>query len=267
MVSPCYNHGRFLRDMANSVVAQTFEAWELIIVNDGSTDSTAKIMRELDHENIRFIHMTQNRGPAAARNTGIRSARAPLILNLDADDRIEPTLLERAFQVFENHPGAGIVCSHVKLFGARDGRFGLPPYTLPAMLRGNVIHSTAFFRRADWETVGGYSEAFTYGLEDFDFWLLLIELGREVFTIPEEITCYRRYGHARNSRSGRRTRSRRRYYGALLQVFDRHRELYAREPAVHDEMAALERRFVSESPPVRLLKEWLWPCRRSRFEV
>ena len=99
VITACYNHGKFINEMIESVIQQTFEDYEIIIVNDGSTDDTAEILKNITHEKVKIIH-TENHGPADARNTAIKHARAPLIMNLDADDKIAPGLLEKAYKIF-----------------------------------------------------------------------------------------------------------------------------------------------------------------------
>src|SRR4051812_18713622 len=93
VIIPCYNHGRYLPGAVASVVAQTFDDWELIIVDDGSTDDSAAIAEQLiatySRHSMHLLRQT-NQGLSASRNNGIRSARGIYILPLDADDQIEP---------------------------------------------------------------------------------------------------------------------------------------------------------------------------------
>jgi glycosyltransferase involved in cell wall biosynthesis len=254
IVCPCFNHGRYIREMLASVYAQSFSRYEVIIVNDGSTDNTKEILDRLPRETTTVIH-TPNRGPSAARNTAIAAARAPIILNLDADDKIAPTLLEKAFAIFSAYPDSGIVHSEVRFFGARSGRFELPPYSLAAMLKDNVIHSTAFFKKEDWEAVGGYSDELILGPEDYDFWLSILELGRVVRKIPEDLVFYRTYRNPGDCRSGRVKKSRRKVMGALLTVFRRHEQLFQACPEEYERMQKMKKAWETESLPVQWLKQ------------
>jgi glycosyltransferase involved in cell wall biosynthesis len=255
IISPCYNHGQYIQEMLGSVFGQTFQAYEVIIVNDGSTDETKEILDSLHHEKLTIIH-TPNHGPAAARNMGVAAARAPLILNLDADDKIAPTFLEKAHKIFEANPSVGIVYSDQRFFGNTSGKFDLRPYSLAAMLNDNVIPSQAFFKKSDWEVVGGYSEEFIYGLEDYDFWLSIIELGREVYRIPEPLVFYRRYKNPEDCRSERRKQSRKRSITAMLTILHRHPKLYERCPEAKERMILLERKWERENFIIRELKEF-----------
>lgn len=256
VVSACYNHGRYVAEMIASVLMQTFRHYELIIVNDGSTDNTGEVLDAIRDRRVRAIH-TGNHGPALARNRAIEEAGGSIILNLDADDRIAPTLLEKGYGIFNSRPNVGIVSCLDRFFGARSGPFRLPPFTLEAMLTDNVIISGSFFRKEDWSRVGGYADTFPFGLEDYDFWLSLIELGREVYTIPEELHFYRTYRRARSCRSGRRRESRKKMVPALLTLFDRHADLYSRHPQARDRMLMLRKQWETESVPTRELKEIL----------
>ena len=191
VIIPCYNQGHFLEESLNSVAAQTFQDFEIIVVNDGSTDKASiRILENLDREKVRVIHQ-ENMGLAGARNTGIEHGRGEYVLPLDADDRIEPDYLEQAVRILDSMPKVGIVYCRAQLFGAVETEWQLPDYSLQEMLKDNLIFCSALFRRSDWQVVGGYDTGMVYGWEDYDFWLSLIERGREVYRLPEILFCYR----------------------------------------------------------------------------
>jgi glycosyltransferase involved in cell wall biosynthesis len=191
VIIPCYNQGQYLDEAVASVQAQTFANYEIIIVNDGSTDpDTVEILAGYERPRTRVIH-TENQGLAAARNNGIREARGRYILPLDADDRIGAAYLERAVAVLDENPGIGIVYCRAWLFGEMDSEWVLPEFSLEEMLLDNIIFCSSFFRRRDWEEVGGYDPEMKHGWEDYDFWLSLIERGRLVHRIPEILFHYR----------------------------------------------------------------------------
>ncbi len=252
IVSACYNHGKYIHEMLESVFAQSFKSYEVIIVNDGSTDSTREILDSICDERVTVIHI-ENRGPSFARNAGIARAKGALVYNLDADDRIAPELLEKAYNVFSSDTSIGIVSSEICFFGARHGRFKLEPYSLANMLKDNVI-GHAFFRKKDWELVGGYSEDFIYGLEDYDLYLSLIELGRGFHKIPEELMYYRKYRRSWLCRSGGRLISREKLLYSHLKIFERHKNLYEKEPDRHQFFLELQKRTENESSIEKALK-------------
>jgi len=221
VVIPCFNQGQYLRQAIESVSGQTFQDYEILVVNDGSTDQySLEIFADLQNSGISVIH-TDNQGLAAARNNGIARATGRYILPLDADDRIAPRYLESAVAVLENSPDTGIVYCRARLFGAVETDWNLPAYSLAEMLQDNVIFCTAMFRRSDWELVGGYDPGMVYGWEDYDFWLSLIERGRGVHQIPETLFYYRVA-----SDSMVRSKEKWQKIAMFKRIFERHRELF-----------------------------------------
>jgi glycosyltransferase involved in cell wall biosynthesis len=243
--------------MIESVLRQTFDDYEIIIVNDGSTDNTTEILESISLERVRIIH-TQNLGPSRARNTAIEQARADIIMNLDADDKIAPELFEKAYTIFCRNPNAGIVYSDAELFGAKSGKFQIGKYSPEAMLFENRITSLAFFRKEDWQSVRGYSEKFIYGLEDWDFWLSIIELGRDVVRIPENLVYYRTYKNLADSRSGRIKTERHNTMEAKVAIFHRHKNLYATFPKASEHFSKIETLFKDENFLVRRVKNQIY---------
>ena len=203
VIIPCFNDGQYVREALDSALAQTFPDFEVIIVNDGSTDEqTNRTLNDLDSAKVRLI-TTENQGLAAARNNGISRSGAPYILPLDADDKIAPTYLEKAVRVLDENPRTGIVYCRAEFFGDEGFPWDLPDFELPRMLVDNLIFCSAFFRREDWETVGGFRSEMKYGWEDYDFWLSIIQLGREVRRIPEYLFYYRRRSDSMANRMSR----------------------------------------------------------------
>lgn len=239
IITPCFNHGKYISEMLSSVFEQTFQDFEVIIVNDGSTDDSYSILNEISDKRVRIFH-TKNHGPAWARNLAISKAHGEIILNLDADDKIAPSMLEKCVAIFDSCPNAGIVYTDVEFFGEKKEPFVLPDYSLESMLRANCIVSIACFRQSDWKKTKGYSSEMTHGYEDFDFWLSIIELGREVYTIKEPLVFYRTYKNPDESRSGRRKKDPKKVQEAIVQAFRLHKKLYRQFPNLFDEYSRLE---------------------------
>lgn len=217
--------------MIDSVLNQTFQDFEIIIVNDGSTDDTREILDAIHHDKIRIFH-SEHKGPSHARNLAIANARAEIIFNLDADDKISGDLLEKGFNVFCKHNNVGIVYTECKFFGARSGKLRVGSYSLEKMLISNRIVSAGFFRKDDWKRCNGYSVELRYGLEDWDLWLGIIELGQEVIKISDSYFYYRAYRDLSESRSGFLYSDRSRAVQSILKVFKRHPGLYSRYPSI-----------------------------------
>jgi len=191
VIIPCYNLGAYLDEAVDSVLAQTFTDFEILVVNDGSTEPfTCQLLEDYRRPKTRVIH-TDNRGVAAARNRGIQEAEGEYILPLDADDRIASTFLEKAVEIMDGRPTVGIVYCEAELFGETNGLWAIPDFSLPHLLIDNSIFSAAFFRREDWRTIGGYRERMRDGWEDWDFWLTLAESRRDVVRIPDRLFFYR----------------------------------------------------------------------------
>ena len=221
VIIPCYNQGAFLPEAVESVRAQTYENVEIIIVNDGSDDDeTARICSALEGPGIKVI-TTSNQGLAAARNKAIEEAGGTYILPLDADDKIAPNYISEAVSVLESDSQIGIVYCRARLFGAVEGDWHLPDYSLEEMLKDNIIFCTALFRRKDWESVGGYDPGMVYGWEDYDFWLALIERGRQVHRLEG---CHFFYRVAPESM----VRSKEKFQKVEMfkRIFQRHKELF-----------------------------------------
>jgi len=221
VIIPCFNHGNFIHEAIESVLSQTFQDFEIIVVNDGSTDKvTNQILNNLDTPKIKVIH-TANQGLAAARNNGIGQAAGEYILPLDADDKIAPTYLEEAVKILGKNENVGIVYCKAMLFGEESGEWMLPDYSFSTMLLGNIIFCSGFFRREDWKTIGGYRSNMIYGWEDYDFWLSVIELKREVYKIPKNLFYYRK-----SSDSMLNGVKNERFFHSYKQLVKNHKDLY-----------------------------------------
>lgn len=195
VIIPCFNYGRFLHEAINSVINQTYKNWEIIIVDDGSTDEfTLSLLNELNYERFIRVLFIENGGPSKARNIGIKEAHGEIILPLDADDKIHPDYMSSAVELFKDKSDLGIVYCRANFFGKKSGEWKLPKYKFPDILLGNCIFVTSFFYKKDWISVGGFDETYLDEWEDYDFWLKIIALGRNVYQIDKVLFYYRK-GH------------------------------------------------------------------------
>ncbi|MDW7773276.1 MAG: glycosyltransferase family A protein [Desulfobulbaceae bacterium] len=198
VVIPCYNQGEFLEEAVESVLSQSYPHFEIVVVNDGSTDPyTIALLDSFDKPKCRVLQ-TGNQGLPAARNNGIRSTGGEYICCLDADDKYHPDYFRKAVEVFasDSEFRYGAVPAWVKFFGSRDTLWktighnteGFEPF-----LQGlrNNIQSATMFRRICWEKIGGYDESMTLGYEDWDFWIKMLNLGYQWFCIEEPLIYYR----------------------------------------------------------------------------
>jgi glycosyltransferase involved in cell wall biosynthesis len=225
IIIPCYNYACFLPDAVASVLAQTFTDWELIVVDDGSTDATLTTGRQLmaRHPNrrMRVFHQS-NRGNAATRNTGAERAVGEYIMYLDADDLIAPTYLERTVAILRVRPSVGFVYTGMRLFGEDWHEWPSTTYDSRVLPIENVVLSHALLRRAAWEQVGGFDSIHPlYGLEDWDFWLRLAATGWQGWHIDELLVFYRRHERSMSNQLRRDQE-----WDARAQIIRKHPDLY-----------------------------------------
>jgi glycosyltransferase involved in cell wall biosynthesis len=198
-----------------SVRAQTVEDWEVVLVDDGSTDATADIAREASIDRLRVIRHQVAQGPGAARNRAIREARGELIAVLDADDAWRPRYLESQLGVYDDAVGlgrrVGAVCCDAELVGP-DGPTGIrwsdrvgraDVVDVETMLGENVVFGLVLGPRSVFLALGGYEEDDRIHLEDYDLWLRMLENDWEIVTNPETLAVYRLGDVSRSSATER----------------------------------------------------------------
>lgn len=220
VIIPCYNYGQYILETIESVKRQTYRNIEIVIADDGSDYFTLEVLRALEKEDSIKILYLDRKGPSAARNEAINCSNGEFILPLDADDKIGETYIEKAVNLLCKDKNLGIVYCEAMFFGSINEKWNLPKYSFPEILLGNRIFVSAIFRKSDWHLVGGFSSLYYDEWEDFDFWLKIIELNRQVFQIPEALFFYRK-GH--NSRSGKKSME---LLPLFLRIFENHRDLY-----------------------------------------
>jgi len=192
VIIPCYNDGEYLREALDSVFHQSSDDWEIIVVDDCSTDVvTQRVLSGICDERVRLFRTQEQSGPAVARNLAIRNAAGSYILPLDADDKIGTSYLEKAKNLLDSSMDLEIVYCHASLFGLSHGPWKLPSFEPSRFVLDNMIFSSALFRKSTWERVGGYSENMLEGMEDYDFWIKILSHGGRVHCINECLFHYR----------------------------------------------------------------------------
>lgn len=179
IIIPCYNQGEYIEETLQSVLSQTYENIEIIIINDGSTDNSDETISNLIKEkpSIQYIPIA-NGGVSKARNIGISKASGKFVLPLDADDIILPEYTKMAVEEFKKDPALIVVTALGEFFGEDNGPMNLPEFSMKKMLHGNIIYCPSFFKKDDWEKIGGFDEKMTH-LEDWDFYIRLTNLNPE----------------------------------------------------------------------------------------
>jgi glycosyltransferase involved in cell wall biosynthesis len=263
VVIPCFNQGQYVDEAVSSVLSQTFTDLEIVIVDDGSTDRATRALLDNYSRPKTTILRTDNAGPSTARNRGIALGTGEYILPLDADDRIDETYLEKAVRRLDANAELGIVYCRARHFGARTDDCEFKPYGFPDILWENMIFVSGVFRRSDWHEVGGYRTAMREGWEDWDFWLSLVERGRQVDQIPETLFFYRVVAAASRNKTlyAERARTNRMFRTIVqnhLDLYAAHvNEMYERR---YDKGTFLEgrERLAARVAIAALLRPWRW---------
>ncbi len=220
VVIPCFNQGQYVDDAINSIINQSFKDIEIVLIEDCSTDNfTQEYIRKKDFPNTKKIINGRNLGVSASRNKAIQAARGIFILPLDADDMIHPEFISAAIDIIDNDI-ADVVYSKVDFFGDCKGSFNLPKFSLHTMLQNNLVVNTALFRKSAWGHVSGYSSEMKAGVEDWDFWLSLIESGQRFHRINRSLFYYRQHGISRTTGAKSNEKELREL------IFHRHKNLY-----------------------------------------
>lgn len=195
IITPFHNTGGVFEETAKSVLRQSFQQWEWLIVNDASTDPVAlKLLnsfRNLDPR-IRVIDHKENMGPSAARNTGFHAAVGTYFVNVDSDDLLEPTAIEKWLWYLEVHPMRAFVKGYSISFGGQQYLSARGFEEGAAFLQDNLLNPTVMIRRGVIEKTGGFDTDLRTGLEDWDFWLKAANVGQWGGTVPEYLDWYRR---------------------------------------------------------------------------
>lgn len=223
VIIPCYNHGIYIEETIQSVISSNYNSYEIIIVNDGSTDSyTNELLEKMSIDKV-IILQTSNQGLAAARNVGIVNSHGKYILPLDADDKISPDYLEEAVKIMEQSFNVKVVSCEVRFFGKKFGIYYLPKFSIERLLKQNILVASCFFRRSDFDATIGYNPNMKYGYEDWDFWISLLKAGGEVYRIPKVCFYYRIKEKSMVSKIGQDISKRKKM---LIQLYQNHQDTF-----------------------------------------
>ncbi len=244
VVITCFNYGVFLAESVASALEQDGGEPRVIVVDDGSTDAHTLAQLERLPPQVEVVHQA-NGGLSDARNTGLRRARTPYALPLDADDRLVADALTRLREPLAADAALGFSYGPMCFFGEWEGVVKLPPYDPYRLLFRHNIGYMALMRRELFEDVGGYDPNFK-GYEDWEFWLHALEHGWRGRGIDGVTLMYRRHGSTMflGARSN--------YRAIFRQLRRKHAELYRRDG---------RRRLAAESElgaAGRLVYRWWW---------
>lgn len=226
VILPTYNRASLLKYALDSVMLQSFQDLEVVLVDDGSTDQTRELVKSYSPK-VRYIYREHTGLPAVVRNAGLWLAQGDHVAFLDSDDQWLPGKLERQVEILERHPAVGLVSSNaLALEHDQDtpGRLYLREnqagsgWVLEKLVKDNfIITSTVMIRRSLLDRIGTFSEDPTLrALEDYDLWLRIATVA-EIFYVPETLAIYR----DSPATSIRRQQSQSSYWRGMLLILGR----------------------------------------------
>jgi GT2 family glycosyltransferase len=205
VVIAAYNAANTLEGAIRSVLAQTHQDFEVIVVDDGSSDDTAAIAAGFATDKRMRVYNQDNAGPSAARNRGIALAQGEYVSMLDSDDLWLPNYLTEMGRALGENPKAGFAYTDAWALDEASGRFlqqtiatlrDHPPDPMSgeqfivALLRNNFVHNSVTVPRAVFEQVGGYNVNMSHS-EDYELWLRIVISGFEAVRVAGQLAIYR----------------------------------------------------------------------------
>jgi glycosyltransferase involved in cell wall biosynthesis len=198
VVMAVYNGARYVRQAIDSILDQTFAGFELVIVDDGSTDETPHILHSYQDTRLVLVKNEQNLGLARSLNRGIQVSQAKYIARQDADDISYPQRLETQVAVLDAHPEIGAVGTGAKWVDDNSRMLQVwPPPSDNAEIQQTLlrycclIHGSTMYRRCAVEELGGYDIAMRTG-QDYDLWLRMSETW-DLACLPDVLYVFRRH--------------------------------------------------------------------------
>ena len=197
VILPVYNGGKYLKESIDSILNQTFNNYELIIVNDGSTDESLDIIISYKDERIKLINQ-KNTGLSKALNNGIKLAKGRYIARMDQDDISNPERFEKQIEFLESYSDYVVVGTWANYI-SKDGEFlytSKIPYKSEDLKKGlpyicPFVHSSVMMRADALKKVGGYKDVGRYFYqEDILLWIDLSRIGK-FYNLPEALQTYR----------------------------------------------------------------------------
>ena len=200
ILTPAYNAAPHLSETICSALSQTLRDFELLVVDDGSTDGTLELARQWERRDTRIrVYSRPNGGSAAARNVALRHARGSFLALLDSDDIWRPQFLAKQMEVFRRFPEADVVTGNVYNLGGlfdglvlrtRDSSFRRVSL-LEILEHENLLCILSIFRRRVAERIGAFDEGLCHN-EDYHYWIRAALAGFVIVSNPEPLVYYRR---------------------------------------------------------------------------
>lgn len=207
VIISCFNQGNYLLELLNCFPDYHSQGiYEIIIVNDGSTDNnTLSILKTIEQGGIFVLHQG-NQGVCAARNNGVEIAKGKYILPVDGDDKISVRFIYEAINILDSNSKYSVVYANGEYFGEKNGPWIIGEFNMQKLMLWNYIHISSVFRKSVWDKAKGYDPQ-ANGLEDWDFWLSVAFNGGHFYYLDKSMFEYRiRSGSTNSSLTSERYR-------------------------------------------------------------
>jgi len=218
VIIPSFNHDKYIAETIDSVLRQTYQDFEIVITDDGSTDNTVEVIKNFTDPRIRLFCFGRNRGACEAANHCVEHSRGKYIAMLSSDDIFVEDKLEKQVAFLEEHPDYGAVLSFAKIIDEEgqdfqeEDHFYTNIFLQPnrnrwewlnyLFYRGNCLcHPSALIRKECYRTIGLYDPRFAQ-LPDFDFWIRVCSQ-YEIYILPENLLKFRVRQHQANASGSR----------------------------------------------------------------
>jgi len=190
VIIPIYNYGKQFEKTLNSVFESTYKNIEIIIVDDGSTDSyvNQKLLSISENSSIKIIRQV-NSGPSSARNNGIKNSTGDFILPLDADDSIHSDYIQTCVNILKNNKNISPVYCDTLHIGQLQGVEQRPEWSMERLIQGPFIVNCSMFHKEAFEKSDGYDTSL-FGWEDYDLWIRMGKNGYKGHRIPKPLFTY-----------------------------------------------------------------------------
>ena len=247
VIMPTFNVERYIAAALESVLAQTWRDFEVLAIDDGSTDGTARVVEAFaaGDARIRVLHKA-NGGISSARNMGLRDAAGEFIALLDGDDAWDPEFLESQMAILHAHPEIDLVTGNARnLGGHRDGQPARPwpdhrphPDLLGMIADEEAVFIMCVFRRRVYEQIGGFDESLRTN-EDYDYWLRAAAAGFRFYRNARPLGSYRRRNDSLSASAVNMLQG-------ILRVYDKLRPTLAGQPLERAALDSQVARFENE---------------------
>jgi glycosyltransferase involved in cell wall biosynthesis len=195
IIIPAYNQGHYLSKALQSTLDQSYSDFEVVVVDDGSTDDTKAVTQVFSDERIQYLYQ-ENQGLSAARNTGVQNTSGEFLTYLDSDDMFVTEKLQLMVDALEAHPEYGFVAGQAIIIDENDGQQGQifdrpAPENPEELLLWNPFHVSGVMLRRSWQERAGLFDENLRAYEDWDMWLRLGRLGCKMGWVPKPVSLYR----------------------------------------------------------------------------